>query len=240
MPAIAEATMSGANDPTTATSRFRETYRAAVHPSYNPWLHGGFVLAYGLGCVGFFFHSVADVRAVEWLSVPAAVIVFNVVVYVVHRFLGHHKYPFARLFYARHTGDHHTFFTPGQMSYDNPRDWRVILFPPWLIVIHSVIALPGWWFLARYDPNVAGLFSGTMILGYLAYEIVHACEHLPDSNPITRLPWISQMRRLHALHHRHDLMRERNFNLVLPLADMLFGTLQWEAKPGRNAGEPCP
>jgi hypothetical protein len=36
------------------------------------------------------------------------------------------------------------------------------------------------------------------------------------------------MRRLHELHHRRELMQERNFNIVFPLMDYLFGTLYWE------------
>ena len=70
--------------------------------------------------------------------------------------------------------------------------------------------------------------GGCLVLGYLTYEVFHACEHLPPSNPVTRLPWIRQMRRLHELHHRHELMQERNFNIVFPLMDYLFGTLYWE------------
>ena len=69
-----------------------------------------------------------------------------------------------------------------------------------------------------------------MVLGYLTYEVFHACEHLPPGNPLTRLPWIRQMRRLHELHHRRELMQERNFNIVFPLMDYLFGTLYWESE----------
>lgn len=115
------------------------------------------------------------------------------------------------------------------MTYDSARDWRVILFPAWLIVLHTaVITLPLWWLLEQFDANVAGLFGGCLILGYLAYEVFHACEHLPPENPLTRLPWICQMRRLHELHHRRELMQTRNFNIVFPLMDYLFGTLYWE------------
>ncbi len=46
-----------------------------------------------------------------------------------------------------------------------------------------------------------------MILGYLLYEVFHACEHLPASHPVARLPWIRQMHQLHALHHRRELMQ---------------------------------
>lgn len=211
------------------TQAFRDRYRADIHPHYNPWLHGAFVLLFGVLAISGFWSTVHQVRPLEWLTVPLTLLFFNFGVYLVHRHLGHHKKSFARMFYARHTGDHHSFFAPGHMTYDNARDWRVILFPAWLIVVHTVVfTLPVWWLLKQVDANVAGLFGGCLVLGYLMYEVFHACEHLPPDNPVTRLPWIRQMRRLHELHHRRELMQERNFNIVFPLMDYLFGTLYWE------------
>lgn len=215
------------------TEAFRERYRANVHPRYNPWLHAGFVLVYGIACIALAWSSTAQITALQWLTVPLTLVFFNLCIYLVHRHLGHHKQAFARLFYARHTGDHHSFFTPGHMTYESARDWRVILFPAWLIVVHSLaITLPAWWLLKQLSPNIAGLFAGCMILGYLLYEVFHACEHLPAEHPVARLPWLRQMHRLHALHHRRELMQGRNFNIVLPLMDYLFGTLHWE--PGNH------
>lgn len=214
------------------TQAFRNRYRAEIHRFYNPWLHAGFVLAFGITAISLFWSTLEQVQPLEWLAAPLTLLLFNLVVYTVHRHLGHHKHAFARLFYARHAGDHHSFFAPGQMAYDTARDWRVILFPAWLIVLHCLlVTLPAWWLLVQFNGNVAALFAGCMILGYLTYEVFHACEHLPPSNPLTRLPWIRQMRHLHQLHHRRELMQARNFNIVLPLMDYLFGTLYWEDHP---------
>ncbi|MGF6558812.1 hypothetical protein ABIA48_005192 [Pseudomonas sp. S30_BP2TU TE3576] len=214
------------------TEGFRRRYRADIHPLYNPWLHGAFVLLFGVLAISVFWSNVHQVRPAQWLAVPVTLLLFNLGVYMVHRHLGHHRKSFARLFYARHAGDHHSFFTPGHMTYDSARDWRVILFPAWLIMLHTLaVALPLWWLLKHIDANVAGLVGGVLVLGYLAYEVFHACEHLPPHYPITRLPWIRQMRRLHELHHRRELMQERNFNIVFPLMDYLFGTLYWEPEP---------
>ena len=214
------------------TEGFRSRYRADIHPLYNPWLHGAFVLVFGALAIIVFWSNVHQVRPAEWLAVPVTLLLFNLGVYRVHRHLGHHKKTFARLFYARHAVDHHSFFTPGHMTYDSASDWRVILFPAWLIVLHTLaVALPLWWLLKHINTNVAGLVGGLLVLGYLAYEVFHACEHLPPRNPVTRLPWIRQMRRLHELHHRRELMQERNFNIVFPLMDYLFGTLYWEPEP---------
>jgi hypothetical protein len=214
------------------TEAFRSRYRADIHPLYNPWLHGAFVLLFGLLAIAAFWSTVHQVQPLEWLAVPLTLLFFNFGVYGVHRHLGHHKKSFARMFYARHAGDHHSFFAPGHMTCDSARDWRVILFPAWLIVLQTVvITLPLWWLLMQFNANVGGLSAGCLVLGYLAYEVFHACEHLPPANPISHLPWIRQMRRLHELHHRRELMQERNFNIVFPLMDYLFGTLYWEPEP---------
>lgn len=212
------------------TQAFRASYRAGIHPLYNAWLHGGFVLAYGIACLVFLASRLHQVQAWEWLTVPLALVFFNWGEYTVHKNFGHHKSSNAigALFYKRHTGDHHSFFVAGQMAYETARDWRVIFFPAWLIVIYSLGLFAAWWLLTLLNGNVAALFSFTLLAGYLGYEIFHACEHLPASHPLAKLPWIRQMRRHHELHHERERMQTQNFNLVFPLMDWLFGTLYQE------------
>lgn len=212
---------------------FRARYRAGISPWYNAWWHGGFVLAYGMACLIFFASRLHDVQALEWLTVPLALVFFNWGEYTVHKNLGHEKRKLGALFYKRHTGDHHSFFVEEKMRYETAQDWRVIFFPAWLIVLFSIAMLASWWLLSFINNNIAALFSFTLLAGYLTYEIFHACEHLPDEHPLARLPWLRHMRQLHALHHRRDLMQTKNFNLVFPLTDWLKGTLHWE-KPKPN------
>ena len=210
------------------TQAFRDRYRAGIHPLYNVWLHGGFVLLYGAACLAFFIGHLDEMKAWEWLVVPAALVFFNWGEYSIHKNLGHHKTRAGGMFYKRHTGDHHSFFVAGRMTWESARDWRVILFPAWLIVFYSVALFAAWWLLSLANTNVAALFCTTLLAGYLSYEVFHACEHLPADHPISRLPWIRHMRRLHELHHRRDLMQTHNFNLVFPLMDWLKGSLHWE------------
>ncbi|EZH77663.1 sterol desaturase [Ectopseudomonas composti] len=207
---------------------FRSDYRAAIHPLYNPWLHAAFVLAYGLLCIGWLWSTLEAVAPWQWPLVPATLVFFSWGEYQVHKRLGHNKTRFGKLFYKRHTGDHHSFFVETLMPYETTRDWRVILFPAWLIVLFSLPTFAVWWLLSQLDGNLAALFAGSMLLGYMSYEVVHACEHLPAEHPVSRLPLIRQMRRLHALHHRRGLMHSRNFGIVHPLMDWLYGTLHWE------------
>lgn len=207
------------------TTSFRARYRAGIKPGYNAWLHGGFVLLFGTLCIGFLLTRITNPSLWEWLTVPLALIFYNWGEYQIHKNLGHVKHRFSKLFYQRHTGDHHSFFAYGQMNFETPKDWRVIFFPAWLIVIFATINLTAFWALSQWNTNVAALFCATLLMGYLAYEIMHACEHLPTQHPLSQLPWVRGMRRLHELHHARELMHNFNFNVVFPLWDWLYGTL---------------
>lgn len=168
---------------------FRARYRAGIHPLYNAWLHGGFVFGFGLLCVWFFLQPLHGVKPLEWLAVPMALVFFNWGEYNVHIHLGHHKHRLGALFYKRHTGDHHSFFVEERMRYEGSRDWRVILFPAWLIVLYSLLlAAPAFWLIGHVSSNAASLFSASLVLGYLGYEFFHSCEHLPPEHLLARLP----------------------------------------------------
>jgi hypothetical protein len=64
-------------------------------------------------------------------------------------------------------------------------------------------------------------------LYYFAYEYTHWCMHLPKSR---RIEFSTIFRRLnghHLLHHRYP---NKNYNVVLPLGDLIFGTLITRSK----------
>lgn len=208
------------------TDTFRARYREGIHRLYDGRLHAAFVFLYGAAWLGFFVRAVDGPRPLEWLAVPLTFVFFSWGEYTVHKRLGHEKHPLGKLFYRRHTGDHHSFFVESRMAFEGQRDLRVVLFPAWLVVVYSLLlALPAFLVLSRLNGNVGALVASTLMASYLIYELVHTSQHLPDSNPLTKLPYIRAMRRHHALHHRRDLMTSENFNLVVPLIDWLFGTL---------------
>jgi hypothetical protein len=71
---------------------------------------------------------------------------------------------------------------------------------------------------------------------YAVYERIHWCMHLPKARRLEQ-SWI--FRRLnghHLLHHRY---MHKNFNVVLPLADLCLGTLLLRSKL-RFAQATCP
>jgi hypothetical protein len=67
-------------------------------------------------------------------------------------------------------------------------------------------------------------FGGMAALGlyYFLYEYLHFCMHVPKGRWLEKSAWFSW---LDAHHHQHHERHFKNLNVVLPLADLLFGTL---------------
>jgi Fatty acid hydroxylase superfamily len=220
--------------PASEPAPFRAAYRAGVSRYYSPWLHAGFVFGAGFLFIAWQLSlALGGGALLLLLSWAAGFLVFNTGVYVVHRSLGHRRRWFALLFYQRHTGDHHSFFLDHAMTWDEPRDFRVILFPPWLLVVVSLIALLfAWPWGLVFGPFAQHAFAAAITFGYLTYEAMHLCHHLPSGHPLTKVPFLREVGHLHRLHHRRTLMAGKNFDIVLPVTDLLLGTLYWEKPAG--------
>jgi hypothetical protein len=57
---------------------------------------------------------------------------------------------------------------------------------------------------------------------FAAYEYMHWCMHLPKKRHVERSGIFFRLNGHHLLHHRY---MNKNFNVVLPLADLCLGTL---------------
>jgi hypothetical protein len=62
---------------------------------------------------------------------------------------------------------------------------------------------------------------------YAVYEYMHWCMHLPRKRHVERSGIFFRLNGHHLLHHRY---MNKNFNVVLPLADLCFGTLLLRSK----------
>lgn len=209
-----------------AMHKFRETYRKNISKSYNGYLHILSVFLIGLSVIFYSITMLDNVSLAEYISVPMTIIVVNFAEYASHRWLGHKKTKVAALFYSRHTGDHHSFFLANHMSYESTRDWRVILFPAYLIIafILGLILPMGYILTSVFTDNVAYLYSASAIFGYLFYETMHFSYHLPKGSFFERFLFWKKMKNLHDLHHNRNVMTKHNFNITIPIFDWLLRT----------------
>jgi hypothetical protein len=135
------------------------------------------------------------------------------------------KVPLFRAVYSRHTLMHHQFFTDTEMRFAGQHDFRVTFFPPYALVVFTLMSIPAALFLGwAISPNVGWLFITTTTSMYLIYEFMHFCCHIDENWFVRNAPFINTIRRHHTAHHNQNIMMERNMNLTFPVMDWLFGT----------------
>ncbi len=145
--------------------------------------------------------------------------------YFMHRVIGKFDYAF-----KAHAVVHHQIFKADHTYHlVHEKDKRTIPMAWWngpvLIALTQVPFLVVSLLGAHYGVLVGSLLS--CIAYYTTYEYLHYCMHLPRKRNIERSGIFFRLNGHHLLHHRY---MHKNFNVVLPLADLLLGTLLLRSK----------
>ena len=145
--------------------------------------------------------------------------------YIMHRPLGKFTYPFKshalvhhRIFKSDHT--YHLVHEPDKWTI--PMAWwnGPVLIAVGMTPFLAAALVSGKW----------GIFCGAVLACsayYGAYEYMHWCMHLPRKRSVERSGIFFRLNGHHLLHHRY---MGKNFNVVLPLADLSLGTLLLRSK----------
>ena len=144
-----------------------------------------------------------------------------------HRPVGQLRYPF-----VAHALTHHQLFK-ADASYQCTNDtyrkkirmawWNIfVLFP--LGMTPFVLTATLLWSFGSNGLASAVLYTGAFVClsYYVAYESLHWCMHLPRGRRVEFFSFFRRINGHHILHHRY---MGKNFNVVLPLADLALGTL---------------
>jgi len=211
-----------------AVAAFREEYRTQqIGARYSGWLHLAFTSIGSLAVIALAATRVESPTAAELLTIPATFLFANLVEYRGHRGPMHRRRRGLALLFERHTRQHHRYYTHEAMSYESARDFKMVLFPPVMLLFFlGVVAAPVgallFWLASR---NVALLYVATAMGYFLTYEWLHFSHHLPAGHPLARLGVLRRLRAHHRVHHDPARMNAHNFNITFPICDRLFGTL---------------
>ncbi|MBI4489098.1 MAG: fatty acid hydroxylase [Deltaproteobacteria bacterium] len=142
--------------------------------------------------------------------------------WILHRFVMHQPlwlYPF-----RSHALVHHGIFRAGPTYFlAQAEDLKKIRFAWWnaplILGLHAPVVL---WIQYLLDIHI--FFGGMAALGlyYFLYEYLHFCMHVPKGRWLEKTVWFGW---LDAHHHMHHKRHFNNLNVILPLADLVFGTL---------------
>ena len=112
------------------------------------------------------------------------------------------------------------------MAMRSSREFRLVLIPPYGIVAAFAAALPAPIVLGLCGQlNLGLLFTATAMAYVVGYEWLHLSYHLPPDSFVGRRKLIGRLRRHHATHHNPELMQKWNFNVSVPLWDLVRGTI---------------
>jgi len=139
--------------------------------------------------------------------------------FVMHRPLGSFEYPFR----AHALIHHHIFRADKTYHLQEDADKKTVPMAWWngpvLILLHLPVMLAIAWLTGK--PVVIGAVCA--MAGYYAtYEYIHWCMHVPRKRNVERTGAFFRLNGHHLLHHRY---MHKNFNVVMPLADLCLGSL---------------
>lgn len=193
---------------------------------YSPWAHQLVPSLIGLGLMALALSQLRSLQPWQLLMVPAVFLLSNAAEWRIHRDLLHKRTPPLHVLYERHTPEHHMVFFTEDMAIRSRQEYRLVLIP----AVGILAAFAGAWVPAAIlaalgQWNLGLLFGATSMLYTILYEQLHLSFHLPPESPIGRLRIIGFLRRHHAVHHHPERMQRWNFNVVLPLWDVVRGTV---------------
>ena len=145
--------------------------------------------------------------------------------YLMHRPLLGFKYPF-----KAHAVVHHQVFRSDHTYHlHNEPDKETIPMAWWngpALVLLSCLPFAG---VAFVTGQSAIVIAAVVAVGayYGVYERIHWCMHLPKARRMEKSWLFRRLNGHHLLHHRY---MHKNFNVVLPLADLCLGTLLLRSK----------
>jgi hypothetical protein len=149
--------------------------------------------------------------------------------WLLHRYVMHRPAILKYAFHAHAVVHHQTFKADHTYHLEDEVDKETIPMAWWngpvLIVIAALPAVLLSWSLGKWGFATGAVIS--MATYYGVYEYIHWCMHLPKRRHIERSGLFFRLNGHHLLHHRY---MHKNFNVVLPLADLCLGTLLVRSK----------
>lgn len=196
--------------------------------AYSPTRHAArtLVIAGALAALGALLASRA--RPLDWVLAPIFFVVANFIEWMIHRHPMHHPQP-PRFMYTNHTLLHHLAFTDGNMPITRPAELGLVMMPWYTMLGLFVLASPLMLLAGLLrGPGLAGVFLLAAVAYFLMYETLHALYHLPDAAldriGLGRTAVFRRLQAHHAHHHILGRMAHVNFNVTIPLMDVLLGT----------------
>ena len=167
-----------------------------------------------------------------FMGIVAGVVICSFFEWTLHRYVMHRSVVarFFRYPFERHTLVHHHIFKSDHTYHLIHEDDKKTIPMAWWNgpALVATVLLP--FLVLAFILERWGILCGAAVactLYFTAYEYMHWCMHLPGKRHVERSRIFFRLNGHHLLHHRY---MHKNFNVVLPLADLLLGTLMLRSR----------
>ncbi len=145
--------------------------------------------------------------------------------YIMHRPFFSFTYPFR----SHALVHHHIFKSDHTYHVIHDKDKKIIPMAWWngpVLVLSGMLPVLGLTLpFGRWDAALGVCLAFSVYYG--VYEYMHWCMHLPKARRVERSWIFYRLNGHHLLHHRY---MHKNFNVVMPFADLCLGTLMLRSK----------
>lgn len=213
-----------------ATAKAEAVRAAAIESTwawYSPVGHLLSTVGLNIGIIATALCLLRSPTVTEALLVPLATLIFaNFFEWFVHKEVMHRPRRFLRGVHDRHARRHHVIYTLTDMEMRSSAEWRFVLMSLGdFIPLMAVAAAIGWLVSLAFGHDIGLLVLAAEAAYVGAYELTHLSYHLPAAHPLRRFRLVARLSEHHARHHAPALMRKWNFNITVPLADYVLGTI---------------
>jgi hypothetical protein len=208
---------------------FRRRKLDEIPEGYRPHAHLAFTTLPAAGAIAAALWAVDAPSAAELLTVPALFVAANFFEWHAHKNLLHRRFRPLAVLYDRHTPIHHRIYRWGDMAMRSDREFKLVLLPAAAVGGVTLMVAPLALGVAKlWSPNAGWLVLAASSAYMLGYELTHLAYHLREDHPVAQNRVIRWLREHHARHHDPRLMQKWNFNVTVPLADWVLGTIASE------------
>lgn len=164
------------------------------------------------------------------VSITLSLILDSIIEWWTHKYPMHKKMPgpLFRFLFKHHVNLHHSLFSGNAYEHSHEANDRdTIPFPLWVGPLLILTAISPFWIISYYIGNYIPVWTSLSValFYYVAFEGIHQLMHIPDSPKVRWIRETKWFKWLNEHHRKHHEKASYNFNLVLPLADWLFGTM---------------
>lgn len=162
----------------------------------------------------------------KFLTTLAVTLVYgSVLEWIIHRWVMHS--PRFTLAYQRHTVEHHAQRrAPGHYYAKSEDEKTYHLFETSYMPVVFLLNAPYYGLFYAFWGRPAALAAALGTLAYIfTYEILHWAMHVPNRFWFRHWAWFQFLSEHHRRHHKKARI---NYNVVCPLADLIFGTFSFQ------------